>query len=662
MSAPARISGVMIAPHRAGMVLAKGRYMSLPRNAETHAATTPLSASVINALQHAQADEKRVVLVVYHREGAERVLLSPNIPVTIGRALPSQVRIGDDSLSREHARFTRSQSSVLVEDLRSTNGTWIGGARVDRGELKPGDEVMLGNVLVSVRALTEEESGMPGLVSHERFRVALEEEVARSRHFGRSFALLMVRAARGRGARVHRLATRIRALLRPVDRLGLYSSDVVAVLLLETGPEAPLELARALTALPTEEGEDALVIGVASFPGAATTAEKLLEVGWTALRHTTPASPIQSAPLGTWTCAGASCLPDKGDEPIIVSPAMTRVFNTVTRIARSPIPVLLLGETGTGKEVLARTIHERSPRRERPMVCVNCGAIPPQLVESTLFGHERGAFTGASQQQRGIFEAADGGTVLLDEIGELPPAAQAALLRVLETRRVVRVGSTREIEVDVRVVAATHRDLEAMCASGGFRLDLFYRLNAMTLTIPPLRARPEEIEPLTLRFLQQANEANGLALRGVEPAALARIRAYAWPGNVRELRNAIERAALVAEGERVAEQDLPERVRGTHRVEPALDPEATGEDEDPALAPAEGADDLRARLLRYEAKLIVDALRATQWNQTEAAQALGMPLRTLVYKIKTLGIRKLGYAPTDEGRAPPRPAPPRSRG
>jgi DNA-binding NtrC family response regulator len=281
------------------------------------------------------------------------------------------------------------------------------------------------------------------------------------------------------------------------------------------------------------------------------------------------------------------------------------------------------------------------------MVCVNCGAIPPQLIESTLFGHERGAFTGATQQQRGVFEAADGGTLFLDEVGELPPAAQAALLRVLETRRVVRVGSSREIEVDVRVVAATHRDLEAMCASGGFRLDLLYRLNAMTLTIPPLCARPEEIEPLALRFLHQANATNGLALRGVEPAALALLQRYAWPGNVRELRNAIERAAILAEGERVAEQDLPERVRGARAAAPGIDHDATGEGEEPTPSPATGAD-LRARLSSYEAKLIVEALRDTKWNQTEAAHALGMPLRTLVHKIKALGIRKLGYAPTRE--------------
>jgi DNA-binding NtrC family response regulator len=481
--------------------------VTLARDADHHAATTPLSTSFLDGLRHARADDKRVALIVYHGQGAERVLLNPNVPVTVGRAPPSQVRIDDDSLSREHARFTRSERSVLVEDLRSTNGTWTGGVRVDRSELSPGDEVMLGNVPLRARCV----------------------------------------AARAINT----------AKLRPKCRERTTSS----------------------------------------------------------------------------------------------SRAMIRVFSTVTKLARSPIPVLLLGETGTGKEIVARAIHERSPRRARPMVCVNCGAIPPQLVESTLFGHERGAFTGAGQQQRGLFEAADGGTVLLDEVGELPPAAQAALLRVLETRRVVRVGSSREIDVDVRVVAATHRDLEAMCASGGFRLDLLYRLNAMTLTIPPLRARPEEIEPLALRFLQQANKANGLAIRGIEAEALALLQSYRWPGNARELRNAIERAVIVAEGEWIADRDLPERVCGASAREPSPAREAATFGEEPAAGAggsAGGADSFRTRLLRYEAELIVEALRDSGWNQTEAAHALGMPLRTLVHKIKTLGIKRLGFAPAKD--------------
>ena len=286
--------------------------------------------------------------------------------------------------------------------------------------------------------------------------------------------------------------------------------------------------------------------------------------------------------------------------------------------------------------------------RARPMVCVNCGAIPAQLVESTLFGHERGAFTGAEPAAAGIFEAADGGTVLLDEVGELPLAAQAALLRVLETRRVARVVGS-EIEVDVRVVAATHRDLEAMCASGAFRLDLLYRLNAMTLTLPPLRARPEEIAPLALRFLQQANKANGRVLRGIEPGALALLQRYPWPGNARELRNAIERAAVIAEGDadRRAGPARARVERGRGRARGASAAEAT------AMGAGGGADDLRARLLRYEAELIVAALRAAGWNQTAAAQALGMPLRTLVHKNQDPRDRKLGFAPGGTRRGAP---------
>ncbi|MFT3768218.1 MAG: sigma 54-interacting transcriptional regulator [Minicystis sp.] len=497
---------------------------------------------------------------------------------------------------------------------------------------------MLGNVLVCVRALAEEDDGLPGVTSHERFRVALEEEVVRARHFGRRSALLMFRAARGRGADHSRFSNRVRALLRPVDRIGLYSSDVIAVLFVEAAGDAALELARSAVA-PPAEGEDALLAGVATFPDAATTAEKLLEVCWAALRGATVASPVQAAPAGAWTSAGPSGVPARSDEPIAKSPAMVQIFNTIGKLARSPMPVLLLGETGTGKEVVARALHQRSARRARPMVCVNCGAIPQQLVESTFFGHERGAFTGAFQQQRGVFEAADGGTVFLDEIGELPAAAQASLLRVLETRRVARVGSSREIEVDVRIVAATHRDLEAMSASGTFRLDLLYRLNVMTLTIPPLRERPEEIEPLALRFLDQANEAAGLSLQGIEPGALALLKSYGWPGNVRELRNAIERAVAIADGPLVREMDLPQRVRAARAVEPP--PAAREADEAVNDTPDDAG--FKARLQRYEADLIVEALRDAGWNQTAAAHALGMPLRTLVHKIRTLGIKKLGF-------------------
>jgi pSer/pThr/pTyr-binding forkhead associated (FHA) protein len=239
--------------------------MVLPRDPEGHT-TTPLPSSVIDAIRCVRSVETDLALLVYHRDGVERVLLGPDAPVTIGRASPSRVCIRDDSLSREHARFTRHGRSVMVEDLGSLNGTWISGERVASAEVIHGDEVMLGNVRVCVRSLSEDGSGLPGVISHERFRIALEEEVVRARHFGRRCAVLMIRAARGRGAHVSRFYNRVRALLRPVDRIGLYSADVVAVLLVESSAEATLELAQAITATPPE-GEEALLAGVAPFPG-----------------------------------------------------------------------------------------------------------------------------------------------------------------------------------------------------------------------------------------------------------------------------------------------------------------------------------------------------------------------------------------------------------
>ncbi len=321
------------------------------------------------------------------------------------------------------------------------------------------------------------------------------------------------------------------------------------------------------------------------------------------------------------------------ENAVVVSPAMRRVFEAVDKLRRSSVPVLLRGETGTGKEVVARAIHDRSERRAGPMVSVNCGALARELVESTLFGHERGSFTGAVQQQKGVFEAAQGGTVFLDELGELPPAAQAALLRVLESKRVTRVGSNKETPVDVRLVAATHRDLEAMCRDGTFRLDLLYRLNTMVVRLPPLRERSEEIEPLAQRFLRQAARANDRTMVGIHPEALAALRRYSFPGNIRELRNAIEHAVIVADGETITLDDLPEHVRqGSPRSHSSVVPGA-----EPLL---EEGSDLRERVQRYESELIRDTLRQTGGNQTEAARMLRMPLRTFVHKLRALGIRR----------------------
>jgi len=607
--------------------------------------TVPLpSSAVAAALQHARRGHAPLSLLAYHRDGAELVELPAGSSLIIGRAPPADVQIDDESLSRSHARFTCvADDTVRVDDLGSLNGTWLRGERVVQAEPRVGDEVVLGRVIVAICQHTPAAGALHGLMSHERLRVALEEEVVRAQYFGRSAAMLLVRAARGERVHVSRWLGRVQALLRPVDKMALYSLDAVAILLPEATMTTALELARTLTA--PREGEAPLLAGVAASPETATSAEKLLEGCWTAAQNASPGRPVQAAPCGPWTLGGASSNRSPDEAPVAVSPVMQKIYASVARLARSSIPVLLHGETGTGKEVIARSLHDLSPRSARPMVCVNCGAIPQQLVESTLFGHERGAFTGASQQQKGIFESADGGTVFLDEVGELPAAAQAALLRVLETKRVTRVGSTKEIDLDVRLIAATHRDLEAMSETGGFRVDLLYRLNTMTLTIPPLRERPEDIEPLARRFLTEANEANGSRIQGIESEALALMQSYTWSGNVRELRNAIERAVVIAEGEWISVEDLPERVRASPRritrsIENAEDAaDSAGE----AGAPSESGS-MRARMQHYEAQLIVEALRGSHWNQTEAARNLGMPLRTLVHRMKILGIKKLGFS------------------
>ncbi|WP_434048523.1 MULTISPECIES: sigma 54-interacting transcriptional regulator [Sorangium] len=592
---------------------------------------------------------RSVALLVQHTGGVQSALLTPDAPLTIGRTAPASLRIEDPTLSREHARFSLASGRVRVEDLGSRNGTRIAGRRVTEAELDVGDQVFLGGVVVRIQALGT--MGEPlGIEGEDRLRRRVDEELARAEQFRRPFTLLFVRAvhAGSVGTDESPWIEVLRARLRPVDRIALYGLDAAQVLLPETGADDAGRIARAIAA--SAQGGVVLLVGGAVHPDAGSTAEALVERARDAARRASPARPVELVASSSWAVEGT------GDAALVVGAAMRDLLATIERVAASRIPVVLCGETGTGKEVLARLIHDRGPRRARRMVRVNCGAIPKDLVESTLFGHERGAFTGALQQQKGVFEDADGGTVFLDEIGELPPAAQAALLRVLETGSFSRVGSPREIETDVRIVAATHRDLEAMSESGAFRADLYYRLGGVVIDIPPLRARKDEIEPLARRFLRVANEANGRSVQGIAREAVELLQVYNWPGNVRELRNAIERAVVVARGALVGPEDLPARVRGARAEgERAFDPgrasdlgrasppEIGADATLPSLEPrgVEGAP-VRGKVQQYEAKILRDALEAAGWNRNEAARRLGIPVRTLSYRMKVLGVTKPG--------------------
>ncbi|MFP2924690.1 sigma 54-interacting transcriptional regulator [Pyxidicoccus sp. 3LG] len=584
--------------------------------------------------------EQRLAVVVHHENGAELGLLKPGVPLTIGRAEPSVLRINDRRLSRVHARFLLSDNRITAEDLGSKNGSWVAGRRIEKAFLEIGDELRLGGLSARIHVLSRSGQSLR-FEGDETFRRAVDEEATRARQFHRPFALLVVRTARaGKDGvppvveeHVHRWLERVHGQLRPVDRIAPYGSDAVQLLLPETGPEEAVRIARALAAVPRGSGP-LLVVGVSLYPGAASTVEELVELARAAANRATPEHPVEVTSTAPWFDSSTVA-----DGSLIAGAAMRELLETARRVSDSRVPVILHGETGTGKEVLARFLHDQGPRHSQRMVRVNCGAIPKELVESTLFGHERGAFTGAGQLKQGVFEEAHGGTVFLDEIGEMPLAAQVALLRVLETGSFSRVGASKELTVDVRVIAATHRDLEAMVAAGSFREDLYYRLNAILLAIPPLRERIDELEPLAHRFLRLANEGNGRNVRGIEPAALELLRAYAWPGNVRELKNAIERAVVVARGALLAPGDLPARVQAagaTERPVPAPSPTIQA-----APGPRlEETNPAREQVRGFEAHLLQEALVATGWSRSEAAKRLGIPVRTLSYRMKVLGLKK----------------------
>jgi DNA-binding NtrC family response regulator len=606
----------------------------MPAGDDSQRETSKLSTASAERLRASRTGPPRVSLLVYHREGGRLVPLLPDVPVVVGRAPPADVTIADVSLSREHARFTLAGEEIIVEDLASTNGTFVGRAPVERASLTRGDEVTMGTVTVTVHHLGGGALGTD-IAGHDRFRELLETEVDRARFFRRPLAVILARSTRTRPSPVRSWAPRVQAALRPVDRAGLYSENAMVILMPEASSDQALEHAQAL--MTSLADEVSLVCGVAAFPSAGMSAEELLDECRAAAQRATPASPVQRAAHEEPT---VELLAANDQQAFIArSEAMRSVADTAARVARSMIPVLLLGETGTGKEVISRFIHEAGQRRDRPMVCVNCAAIPAQLLESTLFGHEKGAFTGAHVQHRGVFEAARGGTVFLDEIGELPAAAQAALLRVLETKRFMRVGSTKEIAVDARVIAATHRDLEVMVAEGTFRQDLFYRLNTITLKVPPLRERSTDIPALAARFLQLANEANDTRVQAIDADAMELLASYGWPGNVRELKNALERAVVIAQGDTVSVDDLPERVRGAAKLQRAASSPAS-EHTDIGVVVRQLDGDFRARMERLEAEVLRSALLESGWNQTEAARRLSMPIRTLYYKVKMHRIRK----------------------
>ncbi len=536
----------------------------------------------------------------------------------IGRATDVQIPVNHRSVSRKHA-LLRVGPPIEIEDLGSANGTRVAGQQLQPGArttINPGEVVEIGELVLVVQGGTATRPRR--LWVHGYFETRLEGECERSRQTGAPLAVIRL-SCRGEHS-----ATEIEeALWQSVhvsNVIGYYAPDEYEVLLLDTREAAAVEVASRLEHALAQRGIEVRV-GLACFPKTARSAAALL--------------------------AEASSLARGGGSPgagaMLRGGAVANLHRLLERVAPSDLSLLILGETGVGKEVMAEQIHQMSRRKDGPLLKLNCAALAETLLESELFGHERGAFSGAVQTKPGLLESANGGTVFLDEIGELSGALQAKLLRVLEDRSVMRVGGLKPQRVDVRFVAATNRDLEAAVASGAFRADLYYRLNGATLQIPPLRERLDELEPLVNHFLAEAARSDDdPAASELTPEAWELLRSYSWPGNIRELRNFIERAVLLSYGEPIGPEHLPrEKIAATSIPDAArgIDARVTASAE-LQVPPGQSFGSLmKAEIRAVERKYIMAALSETGGNQAEAAALIGVSRRTLQYRIKTLDIR-----------------------
>ena len=562
-----------------------------------------------------------------------------------GRIPQVDIFLQDGQASRKHAQFFTDLGETKVIDLGSTNGTFVNDKRIDDEILvSDGDEIRIGDTCFRFSIHNPIDGSKLGLNNHGYFETRLLEELDRGSRYKRHVSILMIgprldpleiqEKMDSLSERYPTVVSYFQKITRGMDLLAHYGKYELELLLPETDKEQAVLLAERISEEATFGKDSPISVGVASFPEDGKTADILIEKARKALRL---ARNKKSGHVVQITeDARRLMLLDK-KEVIVRSEKMKELFELVERIAKSTITVLIQGETGVGKEVVAEAIHTKSDRKEKPLVCINCAALTETLLESELFGHEKGSFTGADQTKIGLFETANGGTVFLDEIGEMPLKTQAKLLRVLQAKKIMRVGSNKEISTDVRVVAATNRKLEEQVESNQFREDLFYRLNAATITIPPLRERKEEIPYLSQTFIKQCCEENGLPKKELSPDALDVMMKYSWPGNIRELRNTIERSVVISEGETIFKEALTSRLTSEYPVDTPMHSDSIdemGSDDETVVG------DMKEIVSSYERTIILNALKKCQWNQTKASELLNVPRRTLVSKIKKYKIKK----------------------
>jgi len=548
-------------------------------------------------------------------------------PVSIGRSSANEVRVEDPLASRHHAVLRVEPGpagpSFALEDLGSANGTRIRGQPVppaSRVSLSPGEAFSIGaTVMMVVRGRP---IGAPRRIwSHSFFEHRLDAACAGAAP-PRDGAFALARLRFDGPVAWTRVLPILAREVPPPHLFAAYGPRDYEVLF-DDVDQLAARSATARLAEAFDELGDRPRTGLACYPRDGRSGDALFAHANAMLRPGAGLSPMELV------------LRSRSE---MVAP-MEGVRKMASRVASSSINVLVLGETGVGKEVLARLIHRLSGRAENPLVALNCAGLAESLIESELFGHERGAFTGATQPKMGLIESANGGTLFLDEIGEMPLAMQAKLLRVLETRQVMPVGSVRTRPVDIRLISATNRDMEAATVAGLFRRDLYYRLNGISLLIPPLRDRTDEIPELITTFIGEiCAEMERSDRPSVSADVLDLLLAYKWPGNIRELRNVVERAIVLCDGPQIQLDHLPfERMR--HPT--ATGGPAQGPDRIPTLVPrgdSPASADLTDPRKAEEKERIIRALMSCASNQTRAARLLGISRRTLVSKLAYYGI------------------------
>lgn len=556
--------------------------------------------------------------------GSSRIYPLPSEgEVIIGRAHDANMRLSDASVSRWHMKITVRAGEIVASDMGSHNGTRVNGQPPgDICALTSGDVLTLGDVVLVLhrgRGVLHHNTALDLAALRQR----LAEEVERTRRYGRPTALILLdtdaqfdklRVEKALFAQLRRIdayayvsATQLAFVLPDVDESEL--QDISERLLEMMRPLAPNGRAGCVLCPMDGSDVDALILLSRRAAESATR-------GTVAVRP----DPAQHRKIGE-------------HDVLLADAAMLRLYDLVDKLAVSSLPVLIHGETGTGKESVAAALHHQSPRRTQRMVAINCAALPENLAESELFGFERGAFSGATSAKVGLLESARGGTVFLDEIGELSIAVQAKLLRVLETKRLVRLGDIHERPVDIRLVAATHRDLEAETAAGRFRRDLFFRLNAAVVRIPPLRHRHVEIPLLSRAFLSSACASLGRKPVLISDRVMAMLCAYSWPGNLRELKNDMAYLAAIVETTLVEPWHLPSKF-----APPKDEPASSG----PKVPLSRAFRPIEEELRELEQQRMREALEAVGGVQTRAADLIAMPRRTFFAKMKHYGLSVKG--------------------